>query len=705
MQRYLSLVTRHLSLCIAALAAFAASAATTYTWQNTDGTGVLNTPDNWSPALGPFVANDVHLIPLPADGTGAAFQLDGALTSSIFRVTGGMAGGAPVVFDLGGHTLLSQKSGNTGWLDLFTGSPLVFRDGAINAQFYLRLGIDGSRDTPFRAAFTNVALAHPPYTTRYANSLSMSFTDCAVTNFPNNNPASNTRYDFDHSIYSLAADRAHFTPVVGATNVVYRFVNGTTFGRVNTDFCFGSNAIVTNCHYSFESGTELPYRFALNGAFNAIGFTNATMTGKLEINGSDSFVNFHDAIITNYPASGTIINNLNGTRNALLFNGTTTKAYMQYLDLGGSGYGNRLIFGEGLLFTNQFAYLRLNGGHGHTVRVDPGAAISPTINCSVPDCTVVFTNATLRGIFATTAERCRINFHDSCISNRPPTSYVISTFNGRDGCVSFTGSKAVFWMNYMDLGGVSNRMEFADGIIATNAPFAFRFSSYARDCTIDLGAGAQLLIGRFTFDYTAGRNTNVVVRLGKGARVTCLSSCAMGAEAIRGVGSRLVLDDAEFLSQGTSGGEVIEGGGSVEFLGDEAKFTCSPARGASGWLQLGNSLGEGMPPLTMLFRPGATGYHGVPPVSINTPYYSYIRPTVVFDVDATAFARGKPGGTYDIPLIRKGGQCAWVIGAPDLDALNAIGVFTPANGRLAFDDDDNLVFRFKRDVGTRLLVR
>ena len=182
--------------------------------------------------------------------------------------------------------------------------------------------------------------------------------------------------------------------------------------------------------------------------------------------------------------------------------------------------------------------------------------------------------------------------------------------------------------------------------------------------------------------------------------MTCDSS-----STIRGVGSRLVLDDAEFLSQGVSGGEVIGAGGSVELLGDDAKFTCSTERGAMGWLHLGDSIGEGAPPLTMLFRPGATAYGGEAPVRFHSPGYSYIMPTVVFDVDATDFARGKPGGVYDVPLLSNGRQCSYKGITTDLDALNAIAVLKPAGGRLALDSDDNLVFRFKRDVGTRLLLR
>ncbi len=682
----------HCAFCIVA------SAATTYTWQDTDGTGILNTPENWSPALGPVVSGDVYSIPLPDDGSGGAFRLDDDLVASTFKVSGGAADGAPAVFDLGGHFLCVTNFASNGFLNIATPNPVVFRNGSLRTWYYLFLGIDKS-DAPVRLAFTNVVARPHQYYRRYAPTVYASFSGCDLIGFPRGGSGSNTHLDFHDTSYSLANAGQHFGATRGATNVTMRFSGNCSFDRYNTQWYFGGNGAATNCHYVFESGAVFPFTIGLTGADNSAAFTNTTLTGALAINGTDTVVTFHDATITNYPASGTVINNLNGTRNTLRFDGDS-HGYMQWLDLGGTGEGNLLHFCEGVQFTNRFGTLRLNGGRSHTVRVDPGAAISPAINCSVPDCTVVFTNATLRGIFATTAERCRINFHDSCISNRPPTSYVISSFTGKDGCVSFTGSKAVFWMNYMDLGGVSNRMEFADGIIATNAPFAFRFSDYSRDCTIDIGAGAQLLISAFTFDYSGNRNTNDVVRLGKGAKVTCHSG-----GNVRGVGSRLVLDDAEYLSQGTSGGEVVGTGGSVELLGDEAKFTCSTARGAMGWLHLGDSIGADAPPLTMLFRPGATGYHGTPPVSLYSPYYSYIKPTVVFDVDATAFARGKPGGIYDIPLVRKGKLCTYSGITTDLDALNAIGVFVPASGRLAFDDDDNLVFRFKRDVGTRLLLR
>ena len=693
-----SLCIVHRAFCVAMFAALAASAATTYTWQNTDGTGILNTPENWSPALGPFVANDVHSIPLPTDGTGATFHLDGALTSSIFRVTGGMAGGAPVVFDLGGHTLLSQKSGNTGYLDLYTGTPLVFRDGAINAQFYLRLGIDGSRDTPFQAAFTNVALPRPPYMTRYAKSLSMSFTDCAVTNFPNNNPASNTRYDFDHCIYSLAASAAHFTPAAGATNVVYRFVNGTTFGRNNTAFNFGSNTIVTNCHYSFETGSDLSYKLGIRGAYNSVGFTNADLYAQFDLGGADSVYSFHDAIVSNYPASGTLINNLQGTGNLLSFTGPRAYARMQYLDFYGTG--NRLVFGEGTRLA--WCNIRVSSGSGHSIRADPGSVVAAQISLGVPGCTASFTNATLRsGQFASSGTGNRLLFHDSIISNAPASGTLINNLGGSDALLSVTGPNTKMWIQYLDISGQRNRFVVGDNLSLTNRAFALRFGGYTRDCDVDIGTNTQIKLNYITWADSSGKNTNITVRLGKGSKMIQTGRGDVVGARFGGVGFRFVLDDAAFEYRATAAGQTVSAGGTIEFLGDDALMRIYGLNGAIGCIQMGGSDFEGLPPLHLAFRPGGTGFHDSPPINSDSLGYSYIEPTVVFDVDATAFARGKPGGVYDIPLVRK----AKSFSRCNVDALNAIGVFEPANGRLVFDKDGNLVFRFKRDVGTRLMLR
>ncbi len=711
--RHSSLDTRHFPLCIVHCAfcivvAAASAAAATYTWQNTDGTGVLNTPDNWSPALAPLVSGDKYTLSLTG---GDSLRLAGDFTASTLLLSGGAEDGAPALVDLGGHVLCTTSFSNNGYFDIATPNPVVFRNGAIDTKYYLRLGVNGSPDLPVSLAFDNAVLGAVPNHTRYARRLDVAFSDCVVTNFPFNNPASNTYMEFDNTHYALVSPAAHFSARAAATNVTMRFLNGTTFARYDTRFIFGYGFMVTNCNYSFESGCDPEYQFSLAGARNALAFTNATMKGQLNVTADDTPVNFHDACISNYPASGNLVNVFGGKRNVLTLTGGT-RTFVQYLDFRGTD--GLFHIERGVQATNRFGNLRFNwNGRGNALVVEPGAAFGglpsaekfiTVMTVENPACSAAFTNATMFGSWAVTGDGFRLNFHDSTISNKPPSGYKVCSMNGNNGLLSFTGPEARIWVNYIDFGGTNTTVSFADNIVATNDYFLFRASAKGIDCKVLIGTNAQVTIKRFLFDYNM-RNTNLLVRVGRGSRLYSRDSYTSATGPIGGIGSRLVLDNSEYFSEGTSGGEGIGYGGTIELLGDDARFIASNSRGAMGYIHFGIPIPGDPTPTTMLFRPGATGYHGVAPVRLYSHNFSYIQPTVVFDVDATAFARGKPAGTYDIPLIRKGGLCKYSGITTDLDALNAIGVFKPANGALAVNDDGDLVFRFKRDLGTRLILK
>ncbi len=808
----------HSAFCIlvAALAALAASAATTYNWQNTDGTGILNTPGNWSPALGPLVKGDVYSIPLPADG-GGIIRLNDDLMASVFRVSDGSTDGAPAVFDLGGNFLcVTNISTTPGYLDIFTGNPVVFRNGSLKTQYYLRLGIDADRTVPVRLAFTNVVAQSIPSHTRYANVISADFADCFLTNFPRGGYlGSNTHLEFHNSVYSLATANQYYGAYAGKTNVTLRFTDGCAFGRSSTSYNFGGGFSVSDCRYSFETGSDLRYALKIAGARNAVAFTNADLFAQFILDGSDSAFLFHDAIVSNVPPTSYVVNTIKGTGNLLSFTGARTWPYIQYLDL--EGTGNRVVFGEGVRATGYPCEYRVKGVSGHSVRADPGSAVRGSLSMTPPDCVAAFTNSLLYGGgLSSSGARNRILFHDTVVSNftsnasrvntisgsdallsftgtgtRLWTDYIdltgtrqslvigegvaldsrscsyrvnngsghsvradsgsvirgslgmgasdcvasftnalfyggavtssgarnqlffhdsvvsnfssrgtVNSLSGSDGILSFTGSGTRIWTDYIDIGGARQRLVFGDGVVLTNRLLNVRFSSYAHDSVMEVGTNAILNLYSVDMRGRSLVNTNIVVRLGKGSRISYAARGDMDYSVIGGVGSRFILDNAVFSYRASTSGQMIYTGGSVELLGDDARIEILNVNGASGGLYIGTSIGAGVPPLTMVFRPGATGYHGEAPISAASPQAGYIQPTVVFDVDATDYARGKPGGIHEIPLIKKGKS----FGSTDLDALNAIGVFEPANGRLAFDADNNLVFRFKRDVGTRVLV-
>ena len=820
MHRHAPFVTRHSPFCILDFAfciVVAANAATTYTWQNTDGTGVLNTPENWSPTLASLVASDVYAIQLPADGAGGLFRLDGALTSSTFRVSGGASGGTPAVFDLGGHALVSEKIGNTGYINLYTGNPLVFRNGEIVPKFYFRLGVQANPETPVMLAFTNVVAQSIPNYTRYAQTVAADFSDCFLTNFPRGGAiGSNTHLEFHNTVYSLATASQYYGAYGGKTNVTMRFTDGCTFGRTSTSYNFGGGYSVSDCRYSFESGSDLRYGLKIAGARNAVAFTNADLFAQFVLDGSDSAFLFHDSIISNVPASGYIVNTIKGTGNLLSFTGARTWPYIQYLDL--EGTGNGVIFGEGVRASGYPCEYRVKGVSGHSLRADPGSVVRGTLNMSAPGCVASFTNATYYGsTFSSSGAGNRILFHDTVVSNfwsnggcvntisgsdallsftgpgtQLWTDYIalegtrqrlvvgegtaldsrsctyrvnsgsghsfradsgsvvrgalgmaapgsvasftnslfyggaftssgagnrvlfhdtvvsnfssrgtVNSLSGSDGLLSFTGAGTKIWTDYIDIGGERQRFVFGDGIVLTNRLFNVRFSNNARDAVMEVGTNCLLRLYSIDMKGRSKVNTNIVVRIGKGSKLIHTVRGDMDYTVIGGVGSRFILDDAVFRWEGPTSGQMIYSGGSVELLGDDARIDISNANGGSGGLYLGTSIGADVPPLTLAFRPGPTGYRGEPPVSAARPATGYILPTVVFDVDATEYVRGKPGGIHEIPLIKKGK----LFGSTNLDSLNAIGVFEPANGRLAFDADDNLVFRFKRDIGTRLMLR
>jgi hypothetical protein len=371
---------------------------------------------------------------------------------------------------------------------------------------------------------------------------------------------------------------------------------------------------------------------------------------------------------------------------------------MQYLDFAGTG--NRLVLGEGTRLSG--GSIRVNTGSGHSIRADTNSVVAAQIEMSAPGLTAAFTNSTLRsGKFTSSGAGNRLLFHDSIISNAPASGTVINSLGGSDALLSITGPNAKMWIQYLDISGKRNRFVVGDNLSLTNRAFALRFSGYSRDCDVEIGTNTQIKLSYITWAENSGKNTNITVRLGKGSKMIQTGRGDVAGARFGGVGFRFVLDDAAFEYRANVAGQTVSAGGTIEFLGDDALMRIYGLNGAIGCIQMGGSDVEGLPPLRLAFRPGGTAFHGSPPIYSDSLGYSYIEPTVVFDVDATAFARGKPGGVYDIPLVHK----AKSFSRCNVDALNAIGVFEPADGRLAFNKDGDLVFRFKRNCSTRLMLR
>ena len=313
----------------------------------------------------------------------------------------------------------------------------------------------------------------------------------------------------------------------------------------------------------------------------------------------------------------------------------------------------------------------------------------------------------------------RLVFEDSAFTNNE-TSISLSienTMSGVSNVVEVTGCGNTARMGAVGIYGADNIFSIADNVVLSNAvktslsmsgyPMRPLFKSGSVNCSFLVGTNA---VAEFwTWGGMPMGATNFLFRIGKGSSVRTVKNSVDKASTYiggaTGAGSRLVLDNASFKLLEGQWPTIVTGNVEIVLSGDSARFTISSSNGANsnyGVLRI-CPVADGLEPPHLVFRPGPTGFGGEAPFSttVKSQGSNLLAPTTVFEVDATDFARRKPSGIYEIPLVKKGKSWSRC----DLDALNAVGVFEPANGRLAADADNNIVFRFRRDCGTRLMLR
>lgn len=309
-------------------------------------------------------------------------------------------------------------------------------------------------------------------------------------------------------------------------------------------------------------------------------------------------------------------------------------------------------------------------------------------------------------------EGCAFTNNETSISQS-----IENTMSGVSNVVEVTGCGNTARIGAVGIYGADNIFSIADNVVLSNAvntslsmfgyPMRPLFKSGSVNCSFLVGTNA---VAEFwTWGGMPMGATNFLFRIGKGSSVRTVKNSVDKASTYiggaTGAGSRLVLDNASFKLLEGQWPTIITGNVEVALFGDSSRFTVSSSNGANGDYGVLRicPVADGLEPPHLVFRPGPTGFGGEAPFSttVKSQGSNLLAPTTVFEVDATDFARGKPSGIYDVPLIKKGKSWSRC----DLDALNAVGVFEPANGRLAADADNNIVFRFRRDCGTRLMVK
>ncbi len=621
----------HCAFCISVFAALAANALA-YTWTGNAGDGVLNTPENWDPVLPntPISARWSTLtIPLPNDGSAAAFTLTAPLTANLITFSGGAADAAPTVFDLGGTFLRSTNS--AAQLNFAASTPLIFRNGSLVSGSTTYFGVNGNKASPVSLTLDHVALRGGAGS-YYSTNLFVSVKDGALTNALHSVP-SHTRIVLDNtSVYVDGnGNPSPCAPGSTASNVSFRAVNGSLFvaGHSARRFTIGGRGN----RYAVESGSNLGIPNIITGHDNWLGVTNAVISTAVT-SGTDA------------PCF-----TIQGTNNAVTFKSAVAglpKFKQKVFTV--SGLNNRLVFEDSAVTNDE-------------------TSISQSIE---------------------------------------------NTISGRDNIVTITGSSASFYLGALGIYGSNNVFAIADNLVISNKvssslkmhgyPMNPLFKAGSVDCSFVVGKNAVAEFWHWN-GIPMGA-TNMLFKIGPGSSVrTVKQDTDKGSTTIGGAfghPGRIVLDNASFTIVEGQRPTIVTGNVEIAILGDAARFSISSSGSNSAYGQLHvTGVREGNAPPRLIFRPGPTGYGGTAPISPRNTGSSILAPTTVFEVNASDFAHGKPTGIYEIPLIKKGKnwkQC-------NLDALNAVGVFTPANGKLVANADNDIVFRFKRDCGTRLMVR
>ncbi len=736
---------KRLSLPALALLLALPGSALAYTWTGAANDGILNTPENWNPVLPDTFPRWSSLgIALPANGAATAFTLTNTLAPTYITISGGSAEGQPAVFNLGGNILRTLNDSQQ--LNFRATTPLVFRNGLLISGTATYFGISGNSASPVSLTLDGAALSGG-WGTYYTTNLFVLVKDGALTNALTSLP-SYSRVVLDNSnVY--ASSRGEPSPGgsdASTSNLTFRAVNGTTFVTGHTNRRFNINGF--DNRYALESGTQMGIPTIMAGQNNRLGVTNAIVATYMTIQGTNNIVSFASAVmctpgaksrnfgiaglgnrlifegsaITNDTTSISqgIASTISGKTNLVAIVGTPASYFNGAITFTGTAIGNALSITD----THVIAKPTTISGHDNRLALT-NAVLTAAMTISGTNNAVTFKSSVFHDPgfksrnFGISGLGNRLVFEDSAVTNDETSisQSIENTVGGRSNTVAVAGSSAAIYLGAVSISGTANAFSIADNVVLSNAvktslamygyPMRPLFKAGSVNCSFLVGTNA---VAQFwSWGGMPRGATNMLFQIGRGSSVrTVKLTTDKGSTWLGGsgdLGGRIILDNASFALLEGQYPTIVTNGVSIILIGDSASFTVSSSNGANGNYGVLRicPVADGLEPPHLVFRPGPTGFGGTAPFSttVRSQGNNILAPTTVFEVDATDFARGKPTGIYEIPLVKKGKswkQC-------NLDALNAVGVFTPANGELVANADNDIVFRFKRDCGTRLMVR
>ena len=731
--------------------AFAAALATNafaYTWTGAANDGILNTPENWDPALPETFPRWASLsIPLPDDGAATAFTLAESFASepTYISFSGGSPDSLPAVFDLGGN-ILRTISSDSSQLGFSATTPLVFRNGLLISSKTTYFGVNGDLASPVSLTLDGAALSGG-WGTYYTTNLFVSVKDGALTNALIAVP-SHSRIALDNASVFVSGndDLSPLVPGSTGSNISFRAVNGSSFVTDHTSRRFRIRGF--NNRYALESGSQMKIPTILEGRGNWLGVTNAIVATSMTIQGTNNTFTFNSAVactpgfkgrtfatgglgnrlifegsaVTNDATSidQGIASTIGGKSNLVAIVGTSASYFNGAITFTGSAIDNALSIND----THVTIKPTTLSGHGNRLALT-NAVLASAMTISGTNNAVTFKSSVFHDPgfksrnFGISGLGNRLVFEDSAVTNNATSisQAIENTISGRSNVVAIAGSSAAFYLGAISLAGIHNSISIADNLVFSNkVNSSLSMSGYTLqplfgagsvDCSFEVGTNAVVAVWHWNgMPRTA---TNLLVKIGRGSGFrTVKQTSNKGSTWLGGsgdLGGRIILDNASFALLEGMYPTIVTGGVSIAVLGDSARFEVSSSQGKNtsyGILRI-SPVAAGATPPRLIFRPGPAGFGDEPPISttVKSQSSNMLAPTTVFEVDATDFSRGKPAGVYEIPLVKKGKNWSRC----DLDALNAVGVFTPANGRLAANAANDIVFRFKRDCGTRLMLR
>ncbi len=453
-----------------------------------------------------------------------------------------------------------------------------------------------------------------------------------------------------------------------------------------------------------QGDPEMQLDFALDDVV-AVATTSTTDTRRRRYAKSIEAL-FTRCTLTNFPVRAW------GSNSRITLDASTYSTQPYNLRLGpADGVTNsllRLVNGSTLFARNNGTSLGSATADFRNVRFvfESGSTIPYAIYLNGSNNVFAATNTTISTDVGISGEDSAAIFHDSTWNYTSSTPSSLSGY--RNGFV-FSGANANIAMESVNLGTSTNCwIKIPAGSVVTNENFSTWFH-HSRDGGLEVGEGATFTVYHMglTDNYANYVTTNATWIVRPGATLNLTARGDTSRDSFNGVGLHVIVDNGCVRYVRNLVGMLFQArDATYELNGDDAKIWIGSDQ-LTGYAQIVNAP-------RLVFRPGPEGYHGQAPIFVRNVADSRLNTNTVFVVDATEFARGKPGGTLSVPLIVNGasfrhlsndGETYVRYDATVLDSLNAIGEFTPSSGRLVIDADGNLAFSFRRDAGTRLMVK